>query len=57
MTTPPCTEGVKWRVMADPITMSSAQIAAVEAHLHGDNSRPLQPTNGREPAIEIDLEH
>lgn len=55
LTTPPCTEGVEWRVMAEPITMSNAQIAAVKSHLHEANSRPLQPTNGREPSIEVDL--
>lgn len=46
LTTPPCTEGVKWNVMVKPIEMSKAQIAALHSVLEGNN-RPLQPLNGR----------
>lgn len=46
LTTPPCTEGVKWFVMADPVELSDAQIAAFTA-LYPANERPLQALNGR----------
>jgi carbonic anhydrase len=46
LTTPPCTEGVKWNIFTKPITMSTAQINAfLEAY--SGNNRPVQPTNGR----------
>ncbi|WP_309715260.1 carbonic anhydrase family protein [Armatimonas sp.] len=50
LTTPPCTEGVKWNVMVDPIHMSSAQLEGMK-HLHEANNRPLQSLNGR-PLLE-----
>ncbi len=50
LTTPPCTEGVKWNVMVDPIHMSSAQLDGMK-HLHEGNSRPPQSLNGR-PLLE-----
>lgn len=56
LTTPPCTEGVAWHVMVEPISMSKAQIAALKSHMHEANNRPLQPANGRSPRVEIDLE-
>lgn len=46
LTTPPCTEGVKWIVMAEPIEMSRAQIAAVRNIIHTTN-RPIQPIGSR----------
>lgn len=45
-TTPPCTEGVKWFVMANPVEMSDAQLSALEA-IYNNNSRPIQPLNNR----------
>lgn len=47
LTTPPCSEGVKWFVMTTPIEMSQSQIATFKAILYGNN-RPVQPLNGRE---------
>ena len=47
LTTPPCSEGVKWFVMTTPIEMSQSQIAAFKAILYGNN-RPVQSLNGRE---------
>lgn len=47
LTTPPCTEGVKWIVMFDPITVSPAQIARLREAVGGNNARPVQPLNGR----------
>lgn len=44
LTTPPCTEGVKWFVMANAVTISAGQQAAYTA-LHTDNYRPVQAMN------------
>lgn len=46
LTTPPCSETVDWAVLAEPITVSDAQIQAF-ARLHPGNTRPLQPLNRR----------
>lgn len=46
LTTPPCSEGVSWNVLAKPIQVSEEQIAAFE-QLYQVNARPVQPTNGR----------
>jgi carbonic anhydrase len=46
LTTPPCTEGVRWWVLEQPVPISSDQVARFAA-LFPDNSRPLQPLNGR----------
>ncbi len=46
LTTPPCSEGVSWIVMATPIELSKEQIAAFTRIVH-DNNRPVQPLNGR----------
>jgi carbonic anhydrase len=51
LTTPPCSEGVKWVVMATPIQLSAEQISAFSAIIH-DNNRPPQPLNGRRVAAE-----
>ena len=47
LTTPPCSEGVQWIVMAEKRQVSSEQMAAIVSHLH-DNNRPVQPLAGRE---------
>ncbi|GBE18916.1 carbonic anhydrase precursor [archaeon BMS3Abin16] len=41
LTTPPCSEGVKWHVAKELIGMSKDQIASF-AHIMGDNFRPTQ---------------
>lgn len=46
LTTPPCTEGVKWHVMQDPIEISEKQLVKFQS-LFPLNARPLQPLNGR----------
>lgn len=46
LTTPPCTEGVLWLVMKNPMQVSRSQIAAFD-HLYEANARPLQPANRR----------
>jgi carbonic anhydrase len=46
LTTPPCTEGVKWLVMNTPVELSEAQIAAFTSVFQND-ARPVQPFNSR----------
>jgi carbonic anhydrase len=46
LTTPPCSEGVRWFVLAEPISMSAAQIKKFE-DAAGPNARPVQPLNAR----------
>jgi carbonic anhydrase len=46
LTTPPCSEGVKWLVMQSPIQLSSAQIWRFTSLIEGNN-RPVQPLNHR----------
>ncbi len=52
LTTPPCSEGVKWIVLTTPVEMSESQIAAFKAIIHGNN-RPVQPLNGRELLLDV----
>ncbi len=47
LTTPPCTEGVRWLVMKESITLSKEQIATFEKVMHHPNNRPIQNTNAR----------
>jgi carbonic anhydrase len=44
LTTPPCTEGVHWNVLATPLTASAAQIGAFSA-LHAGSNRPVVPNS------------
>lgn len=46
LTAPPCTEGVKWVVLAAPVTVSKAQVDKFAA-LFPHNARPVEPLNGR----------
>ncbi|MES2238442.1 MAG: carbonic anhydrase family protein [Pseudomonadota bacterium] len=46
LTTPPCTEGVLWMVLKQPIPVSAEQVA-IFSRLYRNNARPLQPSNGR----------
>jgi carbonic anhydrase len=47
LTTPPCSEGVKWFVLKKPQTASKAQIDAMHKEIGQNNNRPIQPRNGR----------
>lgn len=47
LTVPPCNEGVKWVVMAEPLVATAAQIERFTT-LYSGNSRPVQPLNDRE---------
>lgn len=46
LTTPPCSEDVKWNVLVEPITVSEEQIEAFEK-IYQVDARPIQPTNSR----------
>ena len=46
LTTPPCTEGVLWMVLRQPVQLSAQQIS-VFSHLYPMNARPLQASSGR----------
>lgn len=46
LTTPPCSEGVNWYVLANPVTISAGQLAQLEK-LYKENAREPQPLNGR----------
>ncbi|MFQ5487417.1 MAG: carbonic anhydrase family protein [Gammaproteobacteria bacterium] len=46
LTTPPCTEGVQWMVLAAPVEASAEQIARFRA-LYPNDARPVQAVNGR----------
>ena len=47
LTTPPCSEGVTWFVMKEPLSLSPEQISTF-AKIYPLNARPIQPLNGRE---------
>lgn len=47
LTTPPCSEGVRWLVMTDAVTVSKEQIEDFSDVLYESNNRPLQAINSR----------
>jgi len=46
LTTPPCSEGVLWMVMKQPVPISPDQIA-IFSRLYPMNARPIQSASGR----------
>ena len=46
LTTPPCSEGVLWMVMRQPVALSGQQLG-IFARLYPMNARPLQAGSGR----------
>jgi len=46
LTTPPCSEGVLWLVMKQPVQVSQDQIN-IFSRLYKNNARPIQPSGGR----------
>lgn len=46
LTTPPCSEGVKWFILATPVEMSPEQIDAFKI-IYKNNYRPVQALNAR----------
>jgi len=47
LTTPPCTEGVTWMVMKQPVRVSRQEVEQFHALMGVDNNRPVQPLNAR----------
>ena len=46
LTTPPCTEGVQFYILKQPVSISAQQLSAFRK-LYPMNARPLQPLNER----------
>lgn len=46
LTTPPCSEGVLWLVMKQPVQVSQDQVN-IFSRLYKNNARPIQPVAGR----------
>jgi|SRR5688572_10787833 len=46
LTTPPCSEGVQWLVLRDPVGLTAEQIAEFSKRI-GPNNRPTQAVNDR----------
>lgn len=47
LTTPPCTEGVRWLVLKQPMTVTVQQLNAFTSVMHHANNRPVQKLDGR----------
>jgi len=47
LTTPPCTEGVRWIVLKEATTLSKAQTEKFAKVMGHPNNRPIQATNAR----------
>ncbi|MCP9940624.1 carbonic anhydrase family protein, partial [Synechococcus sp. Cruz CV12-2-Slac-r] len=46
LTTPPCSEGVQFYILKDPVSISAEQLSNFQK-LYPMNARPLQPLNER----------
>lgn len=47
LTTPPCSEGLKWVVMKQVVEVSEEQLKEWEVAVEGSSARPVQGLNGR----------
>ncbi len=47
LTTPPCSEGVRWLVLKHPVTISKKQVRRFAKIMGHANNRPVQPINAR----------
>ena len=52
LTTPPCSEGVTWIVLSQPVTVSRKQLAAFTHTMGHANNRPVQPLNARKVSMQ-----
>ncbi|MFL4999033.1 MAG: carbonic anhydrase family protein, partial [Xanthobacteraceae bacterium] len=52
LTTPPCSEGVRWLLLQKPMTASKAQIDAFTQAVGFPNNRPVQPLNARQVRLQ-----
>lgn len=50
LTTPPCSESVRWLLLETPVELGAEQLATLRA-AHAGNSRPVQPLNGRDVVV------
>jgi carbonic anhydrase len=50
LTTPPCSEEVRWQVLKTPVEVSGAQLASFRK-LYAMNARPVQPLNERQVVL------
>ena len=50
LTTPPCSEEVRWHVLKTPVEVSKAQLKAF-TKLYKMNARPVQPLHGRKVQV------
>lgn len=48
LTTPPCTEGVTWFVLGQPVEVSQAQLDKLRGAFHGPTNRPVQSVGDRQ---------
>lgn len=55
LTTPPCSQNVKWIMESQPVQVSDAQIAAFTA-IFDNNFRPVQPFNDRQFLVSAQME-
>ncbi len=51
LTTPPCSEGVRWMVMQSIGTVSADQVDILQSLTHGPNNRPPQPIGDRQITV------
>jgi carbonic anhydrase len=54
LTTPPCTEGVRWHVLVAPIQLSPEQVKAFTSR-HPHSNRPVQPLGDRALSFDLDV--
>jgi carbonic anhydrase len=47
LTSPPCTEGVRWFIMNNPLTLSKPHFQQFRQAIKQDNNRPVQALNAR----------
>lgn len=58
LTTPPCSEGVQWVVLTEPVALSSQQLAVLD-EAHGMTARPVADLDDRpitSGSLELDLD-